>query len=69
MEAIKKAGHTSKIKIGMDAAVSEFIKNGYIILRKILNTSQPAHIMCTRGLLGLPLQPSSKSVVAQVGED
>jgi enolase len=69
VEAIKKAGYTGKTKIGMDVAVPEFIKHGYIILRKILNTSQPAHIMCTRGLLGQPLQPSSKSVVAQEGED
>ena len=52
VEAIKKAGYTGKTKIGMNVAVPESIKHGYIILRKILNTSQPAHIMCTRGLLG-----------------
>jgi hypothetical protein len=69
VDAITKADYTGKTKIGMDVAVPEFIKHGYIILRKILNTSQPAHIMCTRGLLGQPLQPSSKSVVAQEGED
>ncbi len=69
VDAIKKAGYTGKTKIGMDVAVPEFIKHGYIILRKILNTSKPAHIMCTRGLLGQLLQPSSKSVVAQEGED
>ena len=69
VEAIKKAGYTGKTKICMDVAVPEFIKHGYTILRKILNTSQPAHIMSTRGLLGQPLQPSSKSVVAQEGED
>jgi hypothetical protein len=47
----------------------EAIKNGHMILRKIVTTSQLADIMCTKGLLGQPLKPPSKSVVAQEGED
>jgi hypothetical protein len=39
-----------------------------MILQKIVTTSQLADIMCTKGLLGQPLKPSSKSVVAQEGE-
>ena len=69
VEAITRAYYSGKTKIGMDVAVPEFIKHGYIILRKIFHTSHPAHIMCTRGLLGQPPQPSSKTVVAQEGED
>ncbi len=49
----------------------EAIKNGHTTLRKIVTTSQLADIMCslcTKGLFGQPLKPSSKSVVAQEGE-
>ena len=35
----------------------EAIKNGHMILRKIVTTSQLADIMCTKGLLGQPLKP------------
>ena len=45
------------------------IKNGHMILRKIVTTSQLADIMCIKSLLGQPLEPSNKSVVAQEGED
>ena len=44
------------------------IKNGHMILRKTVTTSQLADIMCTNGLLGQPLKPSSKSVVVQEKE-
>ena len=52
----------------------EAIKNGHMILRKIATTSQlvdiiPQREMCIQGLLGQPLEPSNKSVVAQEGED
>ncbi len=49
----------------------EAIKNGHMILRKIVTTSQQAVIVCTKGpgLLGQPLKPSSRSVVAQEGGD
>jgi hypothetical protein len=58
----------------------ETIRNGYITLKKVATTAQLADIMtkgvtqpqwemCIKGLLGQPLQPSNKSVVAQEGEE
>ena len=56
------------------------IRNGHMILKKVATTSQLTDIMtkglklaqwemCTKGLLGRPLKPSNKSVVAQEGEN
>ena len=57
---------------------NETIKNGQITLKKIATTaqladimtkgvSQPQWTMCIEGLLGQPLKPSDKSVMAQGG--
>jgi hypothetical protein len=59
---------------------NETIKNGHMTLKKIATTAQLADIMtkgvsqlqwtmCIEGLLGQPLKPSDKSVMAQEGED
>ena len=58
----------------------ETIRNGPMTLKKVATTAQLADIMtkgvtqpkwemCIKGLLGQPLQPSNKSVVAQEGEE
>ena len=59
---------------------NETIKNGNMTLKKIATTAQLADIMtkgvsqlqwtmCIERLLGQPLKPSDKSVMAQEGED